>query len=203
MEIIVVDDGSGDGMSVPNEHPWPVHILRLPVKAEALSPCVTWNRGVAMSRGNVIAITSPEVEHQNAIINKMLPRVTQDPKLYLAAEVFKYNRSGVLGKAKKRVCSAGSYYFPFFAMMQKSLFESVGGFSEEFRDGQAFEDVDFIWKLAKAGARLDTADGCVVVNQRMDTKWVKGGHTRNRGIMLRKWGKDSIRALDAVQSKAV
>jgi GT2 family glycosyltransferase len=88
------------------------------------------------------------------------------------------------GRAK-RPAGAG---FHFCSMMHRSLFYEVGGFSEEYRDGQGYEDNDFLWKLHAVGAKFRIADELVTDHHRCPrTEWPKGGAERNRAIFEAKW----------------
>jgi GT2 family glycosyltransferase len=76
----------------------------------------------------------------------------------------------------------------FCAMLTKELFEDVGGFSEEYRGGQGYDDNDFLWKLNDAGASFRIMDNCVT--DHVDCErcvWPKGGHKRNKEIFENKW----------------
>lgn len=78
--------------------------------------------------------------------------------------------------------------FHFCAMMTRELYETVGGFSEEYRDGQGFEDNDFLWKLREAGATFKILDDCVTDHVECQRcKWPEGGHARNKQIFEAKW----------------
>lgn len=196
LEIIVVDDGSPDKAVIdPGEYPWPVNVIRLPDKAEAKNPCVAFNVGVKATKADIILLTNPEVVHRTPILVLMRDELRlMGRKGYIAAACWGkgmwYCHSTdeppdeKVGRAKRPSGSG----FHFCSMLHRSLYEEVGGFSEEYRDGQAYEDNDFLWKLHKAGAVFSIKDDLVTEHLSCPrTIWPKGGAERNRAIFEAKW----------------
>lgn len=193
-EVVIVDDGSMDEPCVVEGlHPYPITIFTLPKKEVALNPCLPLNKAVEVCRGEVLIITNPEIIHITPIIQKMLYRLAETGmKAYVAAATWSVDK-------KKWYCHSeeertlGRWPVPdgaglhFCAMMWKNFFLEIGGFSEEYRDGQAFEDNDFLWKLHEAEANFSILDDCIVNHHGTSTKWPSGGLKRNQAIFERKW----------------
>ena len=73
-------------------------------------------------------------------------------------------------------------------MLSRELFETVGGFSEEYREGQGFDDNDFLWRLHEAGASFKIMDDCITDHcDAPRCVWPAGGHARNKKLFETKW----------------
>ncbi len=194
LEIIIVDDGSPEPAEVTDKFPWPVRIVRLPDKTTALNPCTAFNRGVEVSRGDVLVLTNPEVIHRAPILAGLRELLT--PKGYVAAACWSekhrwwFCHSTLMPPAE----SVGRAEMPegaglhFCSMINRAFYDEIGGFSEEYRDGQGYEDNDLLWKLDDAGARFSIADDLVTDHHDCPrSEWPAGGAERNRAIFESKW----------------
>jgi GT2 family glycosyltransferase len=187
LEVVVCDDGS----------PVPVvatgcHVVSLPVKHHALNPCVPINRAVADARGYVIVLTSPGVEHRSPVLDEMRRNLGPDDYVIAACQ----DTSGawlcarhVRGGSNGRGAIPEGAGFHFCAMLHRSLFDLAGGFDEEYRHGQAFDDNDWLFRLKQAGAQFWLRDDLVVYHHRGTRyEWPDGGHERNKQLFEWKWG---------------
>jgi len=197
LEILIVDDGSPEPAIIDDQYPWPVSIIRLSPKDFALNPSVPFNIGVAKASGDIIAITNPEVIHREPILARMREELEAlGPSGYVCAacwdtekEVW-YCHSHLCPPGQKmgraRIPSGAGFHF--LAMFYRSFYEEIGGFSEEYRDGQGFEDNDFLWKLHHAGASFRILDDCITDHVACERcEWPKGGHQRNKQIFESRW----------------
>jgi glycosyltransferase involved in cell wall biosynthesis len=198
LEIIIVDDGSPTPAKIMGEFPWNVRIIRLADKQIPLNPCVPINVGVRASSGSVVVLTNPEVIHRSPIFGGMLLELDWlGPRGYVAAACWdslkqrwychssKMPSAASLGRCKTPR-GAG---FHFCAMLNRSMYDEVGGFSDEYRKGQAYEDADFLWKLHKVGAKFRIADDLITDHRKTAScKWLPGGAARNRKIFEERWG---------------
>jgi glycosyltransferase involved in cell wall biosynthesis len=185
LEIVICDDGS----PVPVVAPGCV-VVSLPVKDHALNPCVPINRAVAHAAGDVIVLTNPEIAHRSPVLIAMADglgphdyvlaacRDTSGPWL-CASHV----RPGENGRGPMPPGSG----FHFCAMLRRSLFDRAGGFDEDYREGQAFDDNDWLFRLQRAGARFRMRDDLVVWHHRVPGVWPAGGYERNRRLFEAKW----------------
>jgi hypothetical protein len=190
-EVVIADDGSPEPALVSGTYPWPVSVIRLPSKKVALNPCVPINRAVEKSIGDKIVITNPEVVHREPILRRM----AESDGDYVAAACLastgiwychstKMPSDKVMGRAPSPK-GAGLH---FCSMLSRELYEAVGGFSEEYRDGQGYDDNDFLWKLHEAGASFRILDDCVT--DHIDAprcEWPSCGLERNKKIFESKW----------------
>jgi glycosyltransferase involved in cell wall biosynthesis len=197
LEIIIVDDGSPEPATIEGQWPWPISVIRLPKKGGALNPCIPFNVGATAAYGDILCITNPEVIHQVPILRDMADELERlGPTGYVAASC--WDEASKVWYCHTHLCppeqkmgraripeGAG---FHFFAMFYLSFFESIEGFCEAYRDGQGFEDNDFLWKLHKAGAKFKIRDDLVTHHQQCPrTQWPKGGHDRNMKLFESRW----------------
>ncbi len=193
MEIVLVDDGSPVPYVPPSGLPWPLRVIRLPRKPGPLCPCAPFNRGVAEARGEVIGITNPENLHTRPVLQEMLAELAGRPKAYVMAGC----RLGKTWHAHRTVAGAvvcgvpmpRNGVFHFLTMMHRGLWDAVGGFDEDYRDGAGYEDPDLLLRLQRAGAEFVLRDDLVVEHVRdgARAKWRPEQWARNKKLFERKW----------------
>lgn len=196
IEIIVVDDGSGDLKPNWNYGPM-VSVIRLPLKDKALNPCVAFNEGVREAQGNIIVLTNPEVLHRQPILRDMqehLERLGRNG--YVSAACWSSSLKMWFCHSTKmppdeqvgRARSPKGAGLHFCSMLNRPLYERIGGFTEDYRQGQGYEDNDFLWKLDKAGAKFEICDDLITDHYDCPrTDWPKGGAERNKAIFESRW----------------
>ena len=174
-EISLCDDGSKFGLIIPG-----VVMTRLPAKDHALNPCVPINAAVAASTRPIIALTNPGCEIPIGALDRLLSRLTENG--YVAAACSDGERwlCHSTFKASERLPPGSGFHF--FAVLRRTLWDRAGGFDEAYRQGQAFDDADFLWRLHRAGAQCQIADDVVVSHRRSTTAWPEGGWELNRAI---------------------
>jgi GT2 family glycosyltransferase len=185
LEISICDDGSPVPVVAPE-----CIVTRLPAKTIGLNPCVPINAAVRASSGDIVVLTNPEIEHREDVLAGMLA-LLEGPDdyvtvscrdvngMWLAGQNVDYTKNGRLPVPK-------GAHFHFCAMLTRELFERVGGFDEEYRNGRACEDNDWLWSLDHAGANFKLAPGVVWHHQ---TPHAYGGtHESNRDRLLSRWG---------------
>ncbi len=191
VEISLCDDGSPVEFVVA-EHPQ-VRRVTLPVKDHALNPCVAINAAVHHSTRPLVLLTNPGAEIQAGMLEAMLAALDESAYVAAACRDVETGRwlchSTVKGGEHGRGPMPPGSGFHFCAMLQRSLFEAAGGFDEDYRDGQAYDDNDFLWRLHAVGARFRVLDELVVTHKRSTTVWPSGGLERNRALFERKWSK--------------
>lgn len=180
VEVVICDDGSSERLFVESDK-FEVHILHLP-RSKPLNPCVPINRAVRASNSDRIVLTSPEVVHKKPALLALLDM--HEPDAYVAAPCYDRARGWIAGKAKHGdVPVPEGAHLPFCAMLSRDLFERAGGYDEEYRNGQGFEDNDFLWRLRRAGATFKLSDVPVEhVHQRQ--VW---NLPSNRGLFEKRW----------------
>lgn len=188
IEIVVCDDGSDEPLE-PIASILDLNIVTIPGPKPPKNPCVPINKAVAHSSGEIICLTNPEIVHEQPVID-LLQEYLNGPDDYVIAAC----QNEATGRWLVR---SGIEYehpvppgagFHFFAMMHRELWDRAGGFDEEYRDGQGFDDNDWLWRLHMAGAKFHIVDDAVVQHPPTRTEWPRGGLARNRELLQRNWG---------------
>lgn len=188
LELCICDDGSIPPMVPPTSRSViPTTVTYLPQKAFARNPCVPINQAVAASRGEIIVLTNPEVEHPTPVLVEMLQclhhsndyviapcRDTRGP--WVAGPETKYGTRG-----RGPIPPGGHYHF--LVMFYRALWEKAGGFDEAYRDGQGWDDNDWLWRVYAAGGRFHTVRGHAIHTPSY-TKWAM---VQNRTLFFKKW----------------
>lgn len=199
MEIVVVDDGNAVPYAAPRPMPWPVRIIRLPLKDRPLNPCVPYNRGVDAAWGEVIALTGVEMMHVRPVLGDMLEELERGGSMtYVSAAVWAPGGSGRWHahssvRTWDTVCGVAMpahSQFHFLTMMRRELWQRTGGFDTDYRAGAGYDDPDFLLRLQRAGAQFVTRDDLVVEHIRdgARAKWTDKMFERNRQLFISKWG---------------
>lgn len=187
MEIVICDDGSPTPVEAPG-----CKIVRLPTKGHALNPCIPINRAVAVSTADVIVLSNPEIEHRTPVLQAMADGLGEDDYVMAACRdadtgqwlCASHVRPGEEGRGPMPHGSG----FHFCAMLSRRLFTRAGGFDEAYREGQAFDDNDWLFRLARAGANFRLRDDLIVWHYRTPCQWPAGGHAKNRALFESRWG---------------
>lgn len=149
IEIVVVDDGSPEPAIIDPL----TTLVRLPLKDHALNPCVPFNVGVRVATGDIIVLTNPEIIHREPILHRMLQALGRGYKYVAAAcwnettHTWYCHSCGPTAEQMGRAPIPPGAGLHFCAMLTRGLYEEIGGFTEEYRNGQGYEDNDFLWKI--------------------------------------------------------
>lgn len=157
-QVIIIDNGSEEETrdylrSVPG-----IELLRNDTN-RGCAPA--WNQGVERARGSWIVVLNNDVRAASgwlqglasyAVNNKVdivTPGMREGPLNY-DFEPYARDYMTRLRAVERRGVANGVCF-----MVNRRVFEAVGGFDEAFRIGQ-FEDTDFFWRADRAGFRLGT-----------------------------------------------
>lgn len=196
MELIVVDDGDTDPYRAP-DMPFDIQVVRLPAKREPLNPCVPINRGVAVARGEIIALSGPDILHTKPVLPQMREALGADEKNYILAAVWhaekrvwhchSQHRRSDQGDVGSMLPPGADYHF--MAMMHRSLWDASGGLDEDYRYGAGYDDPDFVMRLHRAGAKFSVRDDLVVEHVRdgASSGWTGAMFAKNRALFMSKW----------------
>lgn len=134
-----------------------VVITHLPFKKHPLNPCVPINRAVAASRGEIIVLTNPEMEHRDWPLLGVLGALRGDND-YVTACCYEEKRRLQLAGPGVDYSSGGRLpvppwaHFHFLAAFPRSLWDKADGFDEDYRNVTACDDNDWLWRVYRAGA---------------------------------------------------
>jgi hypothetical protein len=189
IEVVVVDDGSPteparnfvSGASLG----FRIRLVELPVKQYPMCPCTPINAGVAASDGEFIVLSNPETTHREPVLDAMRATIERiGPKTYVLAAAFCPDTGA--WHCHSVHASAG---YHFCTMMHRSLWDAAGGFDEAYRQGNCFDDPDFVQRLIRAGAKFVFRDDLVVDHHKHGATigWPREGWDRNHNLYWSKW----------------
>lgn len=195
IEYSICDDGSPEQLR--DVWPWfrsSVQVTSLPRKTNALNPCVPINVAVRQASRDVIVLTNPEIEHRDRVLDKMLDALT-GPNDYVMTGCRDTSGAWYAGPMSPRAPIGGRAPIPrgtelhFCVMMHRALFERAGGFDEEYRDGHAYDDNDWLFRLWALGdVNFKYVDGIVWHHKGASRSlWKAAPLERNKAIFERKW----------------
>ena len=188
LEFSVCDDGSP---TQPAKVPTDCLLTRLPKKSHPLNPCTPINAAVMAATGEIIVLTNPEIEHREPVLHEMRCLLgAPQAKRYVVARCRQEGSGGWLAGPDVDYTIAGREpvppggHFHYLVMCWRRLWNQAGGFDEDYRMGQACDDNDWLWRLARARAEFVTTQGVVWHRRSKRLKW-KLPH--NRGLLHQKW----------------
>jgi GT2 family glycosyltransferase len=196
LEVIVVDDGSPEAFVTPEGMPWPVRVFRMPAKTGPLNPCLPFNWGAFIARGDVIALSNPENLHRGPVLTAMLDELERGHRnSYVMAAAWHVEgghwhcHSSLTGLTVEGVKLPQGAHYHFLAMMRRELFDRAGGFDNDYRDGAGYDDPDFVMRVARAGAQFVMRDDLIVdhIRTQARARWTPAMFERNRKLFVNKW----------------
>ncbi|KIC63433.1 glycosyltransferase family 2 protein [Chryseobacterium taiwanense] len=196
-EMIVVDDGSKEEERLEDLQPvYPfLKVHRIDQKDKWYSnPCIPFNIGFELAKGDKIILQNPECYHYNNILKYVSENLfdntylsfgcfsldkenTDDNKLFLDrnnidrvikqfAHIVKID--GGLGWYNHSKYRPKSYHF-CTAIMAKDLVD-LGGFDPRYALGHGFDDDDLIFRIRQKGMKIKFVDDTIVLHQNHYTK---------------------------------
>lgn len=188
IEFSVCDDGSA---SPPEPHP-KMKVVTLPRKTATLNPCVPINRAVRNCKNDMIVLTNPETEHRERVFDQMLD-VWTGPNDYVIAgcrDTVRGEWYAGAGRSMKGCLAPPGIQYHFCVLFHQDLFERIGGFDEDYREGHGYDDNDWCWRLHAAGdVNVKYVPGvvwhCRQIMQR--SLWKGPQLLRNEKLLRQKW----------------
>ena len=196
LEFIVVDDGSPTEPAAPVIHElrpyrFPLTLIQMPIKERTKNPCVPINKAVAASSGNAIFLTSPECIH----VKPVLEQLHEDHKrlgwnsVVMCSVYDERDKKWMLHSVH---CPSKNH---FANLMSRKLFDDVGGFDEDYREGYCFDDCDFVYRLEAKNPVWHWRDDLRVVHVSVSWNKTKNMHEprekwrENAMLFQKKWGR--------------
>lgn len=194
IEFSICDDGSSPALQHTsfgaNAHK--VWLTALPPKADARNPCVPINRAVRNCTNDLIVLTNPETEHRERVLDQMLDAWT-GPNDYVIAGCRDTTHGAWYageGRSMTGALAPPGIQYHFCVLFHRDLFERLGGFDEDYRDGHGYDDNDWAWRLHAVGdVNVKYVPGVVWhVRQIMQRSLWRGPQLlRNEALLRKKW----------------
>jgi len=173
-EVLVLNEGERGDIDKICDRPF-VRVFQTKTDSKKWrAPCIPFNIGAKLTDAEIYMITCSEIYHLNDALNPLIDATIQD-KLTMAIPVGwddvvskKYtNPDTQITKTKSL-----NTKLPFLMSFWRETFLAVGGYDENFSDGVAFDDSDFITRLIKHGCVYSktTAEVVHLYHSRFHTK---------------------------------
>ncbi|MBL8666285.1 MAG: mycofactocin biosynthesis glycosyltransferase MftF [Rhodospirillales bacterium] len=158
-EIIVVDDGSEPPLAAALAD-LPIHLIRLD---RNLGQSAARNRGAAVARGNLLAFIDNDCLAEPGWLTALVPHFADPAVAIVGGRIVAPLADGAVAafEAVRSPLDMGSHgaavgpdqpvaYLPTCNLVvRREALQGVGGFDAGMRVG---EDVDFVWRVLRAGA---------------------------------------------------
>jgi uncharacterized protein (DUF1919 family) len=174
LEVLVVDDGSSDATGALAAAEPGVRVLR----QQQAGPAAARNRGVAASRGTLIAFLDADDLWAPAMLGRLVDRLMARPEADIVQGLIQRvcGSGDTVGAPDLRPCSA-PYRFVNLgsALYRRGLFERVGPFDPRL---QANEDTDWMLRAWDAGIeKIPMGELFLHYRQRPDSLTRAGSHS--------------------------
>ena len=197
IEFCICDDGSVPPLLMPG-----AKVTYLPQKSVAKCPVTPINVAVRNCTNDIIVLTNPEIEHREPVLDQMLSAWTGPDDYVMAGcrDTVRGEWYAGAGRSMKGCLAPPEGWYHFCVLFHCSLFERVGGFDEDYREGHAFDDNDFLFRLWALGdVNYKYVPGVVWHNRRLMQRsiWKGPQLLRNEKLLRQKWGhlgKEFVRA---------
>lgn len=210
-EVIVVDNGSGDGTAEHCEREGLI-VVSLPANAGFPEAC---NKGLAVSSGEQLMLLNNDCMAAPGWLHQLLTALYSAEDIGIVGPVTNYAsgrqkiETGLSGAAELLAFAAGhnrtdaakwqevKRLVGFCMLFKRPLYERIGPLDEGFSPGH-YEDDDYCYRTVRAGRRLlmcgDTFiyhEGSASFRQQHPEGW-NGLIERNRKRFMDKWGCDPL-----------
>lgn len=185
VDIIVVDDASTDEKLFAKritdqfKHRMNIQVLHIEPKEKTwINPCVPYNKGFALAKGEIVIIQNAETIHMGDCISYIRNNLSE--KNYLSFSCYASTKRQHSLFTSMQACekekleakiyevvapfNAGEWYnhpkykpagFHFLTAITKKNLDKIGGFNEVFADGYCFDDNEFLWRIRKSGIHVE------------------------------------------------
>jgi hypothetical protein len=193
LELVIVNDG---GDFVLPKLSLKTTVVDLPKKSEPKCPCTAWNAGVEAASGFYVVLSCIEILHERPVLQSMASELDSlGPMGYvLAAAWCPEGGWHCHSSVPVPTCPSGTG-IAFCGMLRKALFQKVGGFDEEYREGAGYEDRDLINRLFAFGAKFVIRDDLIVTHPKKGATiyWGADKFARNEALYFKKWPNSIVR----------
>ncbi len=204
IEIILIDDGSPTeaARKILLESGFPhARYVRLNRERPG-NPTVPFNIGVEMAKSPLLLLTNPENMHLGNVIDDAVENTKPDTYRCYACRTIRQARfSDVMRDPITFTLFGeipGGFYqhsrhsnrmIYFCASLLKETYLKVGGIDEQYSDGYAWEDSDFVLRMHAANINFEAVDSPEVAHQSHPRFPNPEGWARNHKIFKERWNR--------------
>lgn len=151
-----------------------ISIVHINIPVETWNPCLAFNCAAEAASGDFFLITNPECFHYTNVLQGLDEEFEKDLAVYVVCGC--RNKTGCkffiehfdeLEGADGAWFSHAEYRcgcLHFCNAMSKKSWEKVGGFDEDYKDGIAYDDNDFIKRVLRAQLEIVRRDDLLTIH---------------------------------------
>jgi GT2 family glycosyltransferase len=158
------------------------------------------NAGLQVSKGEHICIMNDDVYVNDAWDSQMLMELS-DSRIGMIGARMPGHAAGFMGDPTYADILPVNFLVFAHVMMRREVFEKVGMLDSETFDGYGSEDLDYCWRIVKAGWKLAVSKasvfhvgGASMVNKLGGSEGRANEYARMQRKLVEKWGEDHCRA---------
>lgn len=218
IEVIAVDDGSDDEHrleDLSSSYPF-LKIIRLEkINKWYINPCVTFNFGLRLAKGDIIVMQNPECLHIHDVLRYVNENVNDTNYISMSTYGLDPNTTSklpehikndtleeLLREQPQRPYTGGDasgwynhsqfrpVHFHFCAAISRKNMSKLNGFDERFAMGIGYDDDEIIHRIRVLGLNLVIEDEICVFHQHHPSVWFRPNERqlseRNRIILQTK-----------------
>jgi len=141
------------------------------------NPCLAYNKAAELAKGEYYLITNPECFHETNILRQL--------DVIMEYDLFKVNTYIICACANKKECNlyidkvndlggvhemwyqhslGNNRRLHFCSVLSKDNWNKIGGFDEDFANGIAYEDVNFLERIYNAKLNVVLRDDLMTIH---------------------------------------
>lgn len=196
-EVVLVVDKKSKGemlnlLLLAHQSPFPVQVHLLN-GWDVINPAPHYNAAAKLAKGSNFVLTSPEVMHIANVLDGFDVEFEKDPDVYVVCACKSLNENGGFNMWFHHTKHRDVGYH-FCSVLNRDMWDLVGGFDEEFAHGIAYDDDDFLHSLMAYKVDIVMRDDLLTVHQWHEkplfrTYERKRLVMRNRQLFEAKWKK--------------
>lgn len=179
-----------------------INIILIPIGIYTWNPCIAFNAAAKMALGEYFIVTNPECFHMANILKGLDEEFEKNSSVYVVCSSM--NRLGCKHfiKSFDELGGTDSKWFShsihrpgclhFCNALSRKSWDKVRGFDEEYVNGIAYDDNDFINRVKRTKLRIVRRDDLLTIHISHSDIFAKNPEKRklwniNRKIYQRKW----------------
>lgn len=159
-----------------------------PKRDNKFSPVILFNEAAKVSSGKFYIISNPETYHVTNILSQMDSHFDDHPGRYYVASCMNVDENGnALGWYQHSKVRNACYHF--CTGISAELYRTIGGFDENYTNGIAYDDNDFINNIRFRKIKIVADDEMITAHQRHDSSYQQNMDLCkiNENYYLNKW----------------
>ncbi len=163
-EVVVILDTKNSGedvlalSEVIMKYSFPVKVIRN--DKASFNPARSFNLGVEASEGKYLVLTNPECRHDSNVLDGLRKEFAVNQKAYVICACMSLGPDGNFVEWYQH-SAYSNRKLHFCSSIAKENYIKIGGFDEQYTEGIAYEDDDFVKKVEHSNLQIVLRDDLV------------------------------------------